>query len=434
MKKKLLISAYAISPTRGSEYAAAWNTVTHLAAEHELWVLYGMSDNHMGDTQTLKGYIEDNPMRHVHFVEVRAGWLAKAINLLNKAGFGWFFYFAYYLWQKRALRAAQEIVKTVDIDVVHQLGPIGFREPGFLAGLGKPLVWGPIGGMKIMDSRFIALLPFKARMKFTIKNFINRYQLGHSHRIKSAFKNADVLIAATRLGQQTIKQYFDRDSFYLPEQGIGGNVLPCVNRYNNIEQQDVHLVWSGSLIERKNLKMCLDALSAVAKKNWELHVLGDGPLRKTLEHYAAQKGLADKVTFHGHLPRREALRVMADAHLHIITSIGEDNPAVIFEAMGNGIPTLTIDHCGMGDVICCKCGVKVPVDSYENMLQRMSSVLNILLTNTKILVDMHQSTLLCANEHKWDKRLKKLNNIYDEAIATHNQRSMYMSGNHLTMV
>lgn len=433
MKKKLLISAYAISPTRGSEYAAAWNTVTHLAVEHDLWVLYGMSDDHMGDTQTLKQYIEDNPLSGVKFIEVKAGWLAKTINLLNKAGFGWFFYFAYYLWQKQALKAAQELLKEVDIDVVHQLGPIGFREPGFLSKLGKPLVWGPIGGMKIVDQRLLAQLPFKARIKFTLKNFINKYQLRYSLRIKLAFKKADVLIAATHLGQDTIKQYFNRDSYYLPEQGITGDVFPCVNKFNNTAEQ-VQMVWSGTLNERKNLKMCLQALAALKTYSWKLNVLGDGPLNETLEKYAAENGMADKVVFLGHLPRKEAVRIMACSHLHIMTSIAEDNPAVIFEAMSNGVPTLTLDHCGMGDVICSKCGVKVPVDSYNNMLKRITSVINILLSNTQILADMHQTTLLCANEHRWDKRLKKLNHIYDEAIAVHRQRNGYPVERRLNIV
>ncbi|OJW16843.1 glycosyltransferase [Mucilaginibacter sp. 44-25] len=433
MKKKLLISAYAISPTRGSEYAAAWNTVMHLAGEHDLWVLYGMSDDHMGDTQTLRQYIENNPLPGARFIEVEAGWVAKTINLLNKAGLGWFFYLAYYIWQKQALKVAQDLIKEVNIDVVHQLGPIGFREPGFLRKLGKPMVWGPIGGMKIIDKQLLAGLPFGTRIKFTLKNYINKYQLKYSMRIRLAFKKADVLIAATRLGQETIKQYFNRESYYLPEQGIAGDVFPAVNKFNNMADK-VQLVWSGTLNERKNLKMCLQALAAVPRDNWVLNVLGDGPLRDELKQYTTENKMADKVIFHGHLPRKQAVRLMAAGHLHIMTSIAEDNPAVIFEAMSNGVPTLTPDHCGMGDVICSKCGLKVPVDTYDNMLQQFTSVINILLNNTWILTDMHQTTLLCANEHRWDKRLKKLNHIYDEAIAVYHHSNSYSTEGRLNIV
>ncbi|WP_183561343.1 glycosyltransferase family 4 protein [Mucilaginibacter sp. SP1R1] len=421
MKKKILISAYAISPVRGSEYGAAWNTVTHLASQHELWVLYGMSDDHMGDTQTLKKYIQDTPLPSVTFIEVKGGRLANSINLLNKIGLGWFFYFAYYLWQKRALKAAREVLNTVDIDVVHQLGPIGFREPGFLKQLNKPIVWGPIGGMNIISRELLKDKPFLTRLKFSVKNAINHYQLNYSKRIKEAFSDADVLIAATAAGQQTIQEKFGAESYYLPEQGIITNTFLDETKFEHVKQQ-VQLVWSGSLIERKNLDMCLDALAGIKHPNWMLHILGTGPLALKMRQKADRLKLTNHIIWHGHIPRKEAVRVMAGSHLHMITSMAEDNPAVIFEALTYGVPTLTIDHCGMGNVICDNCGFKVPLETYDAMVNNMTDVLNDLLKNPGKLLALAQTTLQCADEHSWYKRLSKLNSMYSQAILAHGRR------------
>ncbi|WPU96743.1 glycosyltransferase family 4 protein [Mucilaginibacter sabulilitoris] len=421
MKKKILISAYAISPFRGSEYGAAWNTIIHLASQHDLWVLYGMSDNFMGDTQTMKKYIMNSPVPNVEFIEVKPGGLARAITLLDKAGFGWFFYFAYYLWQRRALKAAREILKIVDIDVVHQLGPIGFREPGFLWRLNKPMVWGPIGGMNVINQELLDGKPFLTRVKFSIKNSINRFQLSYSKRIKKAFSRADILIAATSAGKQTISEKFGAKSYYLPEQGTVTHPFLDETKFDHIKQQ-VHLVWSGSLIERKNFALCLDALSRVERNNWILHVVGSGPLKKKLQAKAAALQLMDRIKWHGHLPRTEAVRIMSGAHLHIISSIAEDNPAVIFEALTYGIPTLTIDHCGMRDVICNKCGFKIKPDMHNIMVDEMSHVLNDLLSDPHLLVELAQTTLLCADNHSWDKRLSKLSEMYDDAALVYSGR------------
>jgi glycosyltransferase involved in cell wall biosynthesis len=422
MKKKILISAYAISPFRGSEYGAAWNTVTHLASEHELWVLYGMSDDFMGDTQTLRKYSQENPIPSVKFINVEPGGLIKAITLLDKVGLGWFFYFAYYLWQKKALKAAREILATVDIDVVHQLGPIGYREPGFLWKLNKPTVWGPIGGMNIISGELMKGKPFKTRLTFTLKNFINYLQLNFSKRIRTAFLQADVLVAATSAGQKTIREKYGVDSYYLSEQGTVSHAFLDEAKFDHIGQQ-VQLVWSGSLIERKNLSMCLDALAGVKQTNWKLHILGNGPLKDKLEQKAADLKLTDHLVWHGHIPRTEAIGVMSRAHLHIITSIAEDNPAVIFEALTHGVPTLTIDHCGMGDVISSKSGIKIKPDTYVNMISDMSIVLNDVLEHPYKLVDLAQTTLLCAADHGWDKRLAFLNNMYNRAIELRAKRS-----------
>jgi glycosyltransferase involved in cell wall biosynthesis len=426
MKKRILLSAYAISPVRGSEYGAAWNTVMNLATQHELWVLYGMSDNYMGDTHTMRAFAEQNPMKAIHFVEVRPGWLAKCITLLDKAGLGWFFYFAYYLWQKNALKVAREICSTVDIDVVHQLGPIGYREPGFLYKLGKPTVWGPIGGMMVIDKRLMRNKPLATRIKFTLKNIINRVQLGYSARIKKAFEQADVLISATKTGQQTIMNRFGRDSYYLSEQGIIGEISLNETKFDS---DIVKLVWCGTHIERKNLQLCLDALAYVKNENWQLNVLGTGPLTGKLKQYASKLGLQDKIIWHGHLNRTEAMSMMAASHLHIITSIAEDNPAVVFEAMSCGVPSLTIDHHGMGDVICSKCGIKVQLDEYPAMVKSIAANLNELLAKPQLLKILAQTTIAYAAAFKWDKRLDTLDDIYTKAIRLHEQSAAYLVAN-----
>jgi glycosyltransferase involved in cell wall biosynthesis len=426
MNKNILISAYAISPSRGSEYGAAWNTVMNLSARHKLWVLYGMSDDHMGDTQTMLRYLSENKVDNVTFIEVQPGFFAKTINLLNKAGLGWFFYFAYYLWQKEAYRSAQKLLETVDIDVVHQLGPIGYREPGFLYKLGKPMVWGPIGGMMVIDKRLMRNKPLATRIKFTLKNIINRVQLGYSARIKKAFEQADVLISATKTGQQTIMNRFGRDSYYLSEQGIIGEISLNETKFNS---DIVKLVWCGTHIERKNLQLCLDALAHVKKENWQLNVLGTGPLTGKLKQYAAELGLQDNIIWHGHLNRAEAMSMMAASHLHIITSIAEDNPAVVFEAMSCGVPSITIDHHGMGDVICNKCGIKIPVDEYPAMVKSIAARLSDLLAKPELLKVLAQTTIAYAAAFKWDKRLDTLDDIYTKAIRLHEQSAAYLVAN-----
>ena len=415
MKKKILLSAYAISPVKGSEYGAAWDTITQLAKHHELWVLYGISDDHMGDTNTLREFIKTNPVPSVTFIEVRAGRVAMAINRLNKIGLGWFFYIAYYLWQKEALKAARNVLASVNIDVVHQLGPIGFREPGFLGHLDKPLVWGSIGGMKVIDNVLLENKPLLTRFKFGVKHQINYFQLNFSPRVAEAFSRADVLIAATVDGQQTILKNFKRESHWLPEQGIVGDIEINEAKFNHIHQY-VELVWSGTHIERKNLGLCLDSLALVKSKNWHLHILGTGPLTGKLKQKADESGLSANITWHGQLSRAAAINVMNGAHLHIITSIAEDNPAVIFEALRLGVPTLTLDHCGMGDVLCNKCGIKIMVAAHHQMAKKIADAIDHLLLRPETLADLALDTVTCATKHHWEKRSKVLNAYYNEAI------------------
>jgi glycosyltransferase involved in cell wall biosynthesis len=243
-------------------------------------------------------------------------------------------------------------------------------------------------------------------------------QLNYSGRIRQAFRHADVLIAATSAGQQTIKKHFGRDSYYLSEQGIINAIMLEETKFIHMDKQ-VQLVWSGTHTDRKNLSMCLDALDKISHCNWMLHVLGSGPLTKQLQQKTDKLELTHNIIWHGHLKRTEAIRIMSGAHLHIITSIAEDNPAVIFEALSYGVPTLSIDHCGMGDVLSERCGIKIQLDEYGAMVKRMAGALNHLILNTHILEALAHTTMKCAANHRWDKRLDLLDKIYNEAIAKH---------------
>jgi hypothetical protein len=73
-------------------------------------------------------------------------------------------------------------------------------------------------------------------------------------------------------------------------------------------------------------------------------------------------------------------------------------------------------------VICSKCGIKIMPDNYNAMVGDMSRVLNKLLRNPHELVERAQTTLICADEYSWDKRLSKLNNMYIFAIQAHSRR------------
>lgn len=412
--KRILVSAYAISPHRGSEYGAAWNTILNLAKEHKLWVLYGVSDEHMGDTDSLKNYLSFNEIANVDFIEVRASKLALSINRLNKIGFGWLFYLAYYLWQKRALAMARRIVDEHAIQLVHQLGPIGFREPGFLWKLNKPFVWGPIGGTVKIDDRLLVGKSIKSKLLFKSKNIINWYQLSYSSRIGQAISRADILIAATSADQQNIKKYFGLSSYLLSEQGPMSISKIEDNRYSSIHDC-LQIIWCGTLIDRKNLSLLLQALALVKSKKWRLHVVGSGPLSQSLTELANTLQISDQIKWYGFVDRKEALQIMANAHLHVITSITEGNPSVMFEALSYGVPTLTLDHSGMRDVLCEHCSIKISVDKQSVMLNEMVSKINYLLDNPAFLNQLSRSTIKCSRKHSWPNRLKLLNCWYEEA-------------------
>ena len=100
--KDILILAYQISPTKGSEYSVAWNYVTRMSKYNRLTVIYGVSGGHLGDCGEMKEYLKRNYFPNVKFICVSPNQKTNILNWCNRHNFfNYTFYWAYRSWQKQ---------------------------------------------------------------------------------------------------------------------------------------------------------------------------------------------------------------------------------------------------------------------------------------------------------------------------------------------
>lgn len=416
-RKKILAMTYAVSPYRGSEYNVAWEWITHMSKYHDLTVLYGMSDNHMGDNETLTQWLKENPLPNVKFVYVKPNRWANLLNWPNRHDFFVYtFYFAYKEWQKCAYNIAKKLVKEEKFDLVHMVGPIGYREPGYLWKLGLPYVWGPIGGTNNSTKGLMKHLPFCGKVKHAFRSFANTLQLRYSHRVAMALKHTDILLTATTENQENFKRFYGKGSFYLPENSISGDINLDKSKY--LPNNPLQLIFVGSIDPRKNLIILLEAMARMTNKNKiHLNVIGSGPEVIACQQYAKEQGIDNLITWHSQLPREQVLQMYRSAHLLLITSISEGNPTVIWEAMANGVPTLSFDHCGMHDTLRDGAGILVPIaPKYEQNVNNLTTALDQFVTTPGIPYELALKTSDRAKQYTWEERIKILNGIYDKVV------------------
>jgi glycosyltransferase involved in cell wall biosynthesis len=82
-----------------------------------------------------------------------------------------------------------------------------------------------------------------------------------------------------------------------------------------------------------------------------LDVVGDGPVLERLRRLAGSIGVADRVRFHGALPRNEALGLMASAGFLVLPSSYEGMPHVVLEAFALGVPVVVSDAPGTEEIV-----------------------------------------------------------------------------------
>lgn len=174
----------------------------------------------------------------------------------------------------------------------------------------------------------------------------------------------------------------------------------------------LNLIWVGAIGERKALILLIEALHKVESKNWHLDVCGDGSEKHKLQTKAIEYGINDNISWHGNIPRDKVQNLFANAHLHIISSLGEATTTVLFEAMSWAVPTMTLDHCGMSGVVCNKCGIKIPIISYSQVITDIANNIKEIIDNPNTINKLSEGVLYCSENYMWTKRIEIFNSTY----------------------
>lgn len=125
------------------------------------------------------------------------------------------------------------------------------------------------------------------------------------------------------------------------------------------------MVTVSRLAPEKSVDMVLRAFQQVSgPRGAYLLVVGGGPSAASLEAFARELGIAERVRFTGALPHQGALEAMAGADLFVFASQTETQGVVLVEAMAAGLPVVAVRAGGAAEVVRDgESGLLVPSDA-----------------------------------------------------------------------
>jgi glycosyltransferase involved in cell wall biosynthesis len=111
----------------------------------------------------------------------------------------------------------------------------------------------------------------------------------------------------------------------------------------------------GNLVPQKGVEYLLEAKKILdsdvqiegANRDYELIIVGDGPLKNVLEGQVREDNIKN-VTFLGE--RRDVERIMPGADLFVLPSISEGFPITILESLASGLPVVATSVGGVEEI------------------------------------------------------------------------------------
>jgi glycosyltransferase involved in cell wall biosynthesis/peptidoglycan/xylan/chitin deacetylase (PgdA/CDA1 family) len=423
-RQRVLLIAFECSPNHGSEWANGWNRALEAAKLYDttLITLGGPQEVEINAWLAANGHVRG---LRIEFIPCEA-------FKKYPTHVGGRLWIAYRGWQQKVFELAQRLHTAEPFEMIHHITNTGFREPGYAWQLDAPFVWGPIGGTHNYPWRFLAEAGWRGALSEGLRGVANTIQLRYSRRVAQAAHRARLMLAANSTSCEQFRQTHSVRPVRMLDVGIKKvNDQPKPGRNVNLP---LRILWSAQFAPRKALSLLLKALARLPQDlNYQLRVVGGGPLEKRWKKLADRLGISAHVEWAGWLPHAEAQRQYAWADVFAFTSLRDNSGTVVLEAMGAGVPIICLDHQGVRDVVTEECGIKVPVTTPRQVIVDLTAAIVRLANDEPLRARLGEAAIERAKDYTWTNLGSQMASLYHGVLtddAIHDEPAAVMQQPH----
>ncbi|MGH7837659.1 MAG: glycosyltransferase family 4 protein [Steroidobacteraceae bacterium] len=406
---RILISAYACEPHKGSEPGIGWNWVREIARFNEVWVI-----TRENNRPAIEAAARADGLGNVHWNFFD---LPRWSRFWKKGHRGVHLY--YYLWQLAGHSVARRLASQVKFDLAHHVTFGQYWMPSLIARLGIPFILGPLGGGESAPTSFTRAMEWPG-WGFERTRELVRGSAELNPRVRSAIRRAALCLASTaqtadRLRDLGCRRVRIHSCCGLPEEDIAA--LAAVPQRHSAP---FRMFSGGALYGWKGFHLGLLAFARFQASGppGEYWIFGDGPQRRPLEKQAQQLGVADRVRFLGAVPRARLLDELASCDLLVHPSLHDSGGWICAEAMAAGRPVICLDLGGPALQVTEETGIKIAADDPQRAVASIAEAMRTLALNPELRIAMGETARRrIRDEFAWRRKGEALAGFYREAVA-----------------
>jgi glycosyltransferase involved in cell wall biosynthesis len=401
---KVLVSAYACEPGKGSEPGSGWNWVCQISRFQECWVI--TRENHR---DAIEESLAANPMPHAHFIYYD---LPKWSRVWKKGQRGVRTY--YYLWQIGSYRLARKLFRKVQFDLIHHVTFGSYWLPSFLPLLPAPFLWGPVGGAESAPRSFRRSFSFRGQCYEAVRDAARR--MGELDPfVRMTARRALAGLAVTSQTADRLKALGCRRVSLSSQLGLTKEDLSHLGRIPARHKIPFRVLSLGRFLHWKGFEFGLQAFARFHRKypQSEYWLIGDGPERERWERLVDSLGMKNSVVFWHTLPRPQVLEKMTECSVLMHPSLHDSGGWVTVEAMAAGLPVICLDLGGPALQVTDVTGIKIPAITPEQVIADLASALEKLYQDSAQRLQFGEAGRARIEKHySWDRRGEQLASVY----------------------
>ena len=344
---KLLISAYACEPGKGSEPGVGWRwALESVRLGHEVWVIT-RENNRAGIEAGLA--TAGAAAAHMHFVYYD---LPPRLRAWKRGARGVHLY--YLLWQWGAWRCARRLHAEQNFDAVQHLTFGVIRQPSFMGRLGIPFILGPVGGGERAPLALRGHFSLAGWLHEALRDVVN-LAVRFDPFVRRMMAQAAIILVKTpqtmawlpRRHRSKAQTMLEIGIDARPEQSCAGAVLGSLR-----------LLYVGRFLDLKGMDLGLRAMAQLRDRGVgvRLTMIGGGPEDQRWRQLAAALGLTDAVDWVPWMPQEQLLAAYAAYDAFLFPSLRDSSGNVVLEAMAGGLPVICLDLGGPSQMVDAGCG------------------------------------------------------------------------------
>ncbi len=401
--RKILVSAYACEPYKGSEQSVGWNIVLQLAQYNDVHVI--TRANNQG---VIERFLTEWKQLHLTFHYYDTSKFCLSLKNKEKG-----VYVYYILWQIGVIHLIKKIVKEYHFDYSYHVTFGSVWLPSFLFIFYPRFIWGPLGGGEAIPDSFIKTLSYKGRLLQYFRKLLKITVYLNPILYLSACK-ADALLCRTQNTINIFPRRFRAKCYLLTDGAIESNILNY--KCNYIERKKIKLIATSRLIHTKNVCTIIKAMQYIPDMyDFELTIVGSGPEENNIKKLVHTLNIQSKVTFLKFVPREEIFRLLSESDIYLFASLKEACNLSLLEAMAIGLPVICLNWSGMAISTDETCAIRLPVTNPEQMPKDMSQAVIKLLKDPILRKKMGEAGRKRVKEmFNWNSKGEFMEKLFNE--------------------